>query len=140
MLHSDSLNESGFVEQTIAAFKGRTIHAYHAEGAGGGHAPDIITVVEKANVLPSSTNSTRPYTTGTLEEHFDMLMICHNLSRKIPSDVGLGETRIRGKTMAAEDVLHDLGAISMMSSDSNAMGRCGEVIIRTWNTAHKNKV
>lgn len=140
LLHSDSLNECGFVEQTVKAFNNRTIHAYHAEGAGGGHAPDIISVVEHSNVLPSSTNSTRPYTRNTLDEHIDMLMICHNLSRNIPTDVASAESRIRGKTMAAEDVLHDLGAISMMSSDSHAMGRCGEVIVRTWNTAHKNKV
>ena len=140
LIHTDTLNESGFVEQTIAAFKGRTIHTYHTEGAGGGHAPDIISVVERPNVLPSSTNPTRPYTRNTLDEHLDMLMVCHHLSRAIPEDVAFAESRIRAETIAAEDVLHDLGAISMMSSDSQAMGRCGEVILRTWNTAHKNKV
>ncbi|MCJ1300746.1 Urease [Hypocenomyce scalaris] len=140
LIHTDTLNESGFVEQTIAAFKDRTIHTYHTEGAGGGHAPDIISVVEHSNVLPSSTNPTRPYTRNTLDEHLDMLMVCHHLSRNIPEDVAFAESRIRAETIAAEDVLHDLGAISMMSSDSQAMGRCGEVILRTWNTAHKNKV
>ncbi|KAI1097645.1 Urease, alpha subunit [Jackrogersella minutella] len=140
LIHTDTLNESGYVESTIAAFKGRTIHTYHTEGAGGGHAPDIIRVVEHANVLPSSTNPTRPYTRNTLDEHLDMLMVCHHLSRNIPEDVAFAESRIRAETIAAEDVLHDLGAISMMSSDSQAMGRCGEVILRTWNTAHKNKV
>ncbi|KAF2090896.1 urease [Saccharata proteae CBS 121410] len=140
LIHTDTLNESGFVEQTIAAFKGRAIHTYHTEGAGGGHAPDIISVVEHPNVLPSSTNPTRPYTRNTLDEHLDMLMVCHHLSRNIPEDVAFAESRIRAETIAAEDVLHDLGAISMMSSDSQAMGRCGEVILRTWNTAHKNKV
>ncbi|MCJ1229810.1 Urease [Toensbergia leucococca] len=140
LIHTDTLNESGFVEQTIAAFKDRTIHTYHTEGAGGGHAPDIISVVEHGNVLPSSTNPTRPYTRNTLDEHLDMLMVCHHLSRNIPEDVAFAESRIRAETIAAEDVLHDLGAISMMSSDSQAMGRCGEVILRTWNTAHKNKV
>ncbi|KAK6433501.1 Urease [Oleoguttula sp. CCFEE 5521] len=140
LIHTDTLNESGFVETTVAAFKDRTIHAYHTEGAGGGHAPDIISVVEHANVLPSSTNPTRPYTANTLDEHLDMLMVCHHLSRNIPEDVAFAESRIRAETIAAEDVLHDLGAISMMSSDSQAMGRCGEVILRTWNTAHKNKV
>lgn len=140
LIHTDTLNESGFVEQTIDAFKGRTIHTYHTEGAGGGHAPDIISVVEHSNVLPSSTNPTRPYTRNTLDEHLDMLMVCHHLSRNIPEDVAFAESRIRAETIAAEDVLHDLGAISMMSSDSQAMGRCGEVILRTWNTAHKNKV
>ncbi|KAI0837122.1 urease [Hypoxylon sp. FL0890] len=140
LIHTDTLNESGYVESTIAAFKGRTIHTYHTEGAGGGHAPDIIRVVEHENVLPSSTNPTRPYTRNTLEEHLDMLMVCHHLSRNIPEDVAFAESRIRAETIAAEDVLHDLGAISMMSSDSQAMGRCGEVILRTWNTAHKNKV
>jgi urease len=140
LIHTDTLNESGFVEQTIAAFKDRTIHTYHTEGAGGGHAPDIISVVEHDNVLPSSTNPTRPYTRNTLDEHLDMLMVCHHLSRNIPEDVAFAESRIRAETIAAEDVLHDLGAISMMSSDSQAMGRCGEVILRTWNTAHKNKV
>lgn len=140
LIHTDTLNESGFVEQTIAAFKNRTIHTYHTEGAGGGHAPDIISVVEHDNVLPSSTNPTRPFTRNTLDEHLDMLMVCHHLSRNIPEDVAFAESRIRAETIAAEDVLHDLGAISMMSSDSQAMGRCGEVILRTWNTAHKNKV
>ena len=139
LIHTDTLNESGFVEQTVAAFKGRTIHTYHTEGAGGGHAPDIISVVEQPNVLPSSTNPTRPYTRNTLDEHLDMLMVCHHLSKNIPEDVAFAESRIRAETIAAEDVLHDLGAISMMSSDSQAMGRCGEVILRTWNTAHKNK-
>jgi urease len=140
LIHTDTLNESGFVESTIAAFKNRTIHTYHTEGAGGGHAPDIISVVEKPNVLPSSTNPTRPYTLNTLDEHLDMLMVCHHLSKNIPEDVAFAESRIRAETIAAEDVLHDMGAISMMSSDSQAMGRCGEVILRTWNTAHKNKV
>ncbi|KAI0599860.1 urease [Biscogniauxia sp. FL1348] len=139
LIHTDTLNESGYVESTIAAFKNRTIHTYHTEGAGGGHAPDIISVVEHPNVLPSSTNPTRPYTRNTLDEHLDMLMVCHHLSRDIPEDVAFAESRIRAETIAAEDVLHDLGAISMMSSDSQAMGRCGEVILRTWNTAHKNK-
>lgn len=140
LIHTDTLNESGFVESTLAAIKGRTIHTYHTEGAGGGHAPDIISVVEHPNVLPSSTNPTRPYTRNTLDEHLDMLMVCHHLSKDIPEDVAFAESRIRAETIAAEDVLHDLGAISMMSSDSQAMGRCGEVILRTWNTAHKNKV
>ena len=140
LIHTDTLNESGFVEQTIAAFKGRTIHTYHTEGAGGGHAPDIISVVEHPNVLPSSTNPTRPYTRNTLDEHLDMLMVCHHLSKNIPEDIAFAESRIRAETIAAEDVLHDIGAISMMSSDSQAMGRCGEVILRTWNTAHKNKL
>lgn len=140
LIHTDTLNESGYVESTLAAFKGRTIHTYHTEGAGGGHAPDIISVVEHPNVLPSSTNPTRPYTRNTLDEHLDMLMVCHHLSRDIPEDIAFAESRIRAETIAAEDVLHDLGAISMMSSDSQAMGRCGEVILRTWNTAHKNKV
>ena len=140
LIHTDTLNESGFVEQTIKAFRDRTIHTYHTEGAGGGHAPDIISVVEHPNVLPSSTNPTRPYTHNTLDEHLDMLMVCHHLSRAIPEDVAFAESRIRAETIAAEDVLHDLGAISMMSSDSQAMGRCGEVILRTWNTAHKNKL
>lgn len=140
LIHTDTLNESGYVESTTAAFKNRTIHTYHTEGAGGGHAPDIISVVELDNVLPSSTNPTRPYTRNTLDEHLDMLMVCHHLSKNIPEDVAFAESRIRAETIAAEDVLHDLGAISMMSSDSQAMGRCGEVILRTWNTAHKNKV
>lgn len=139
LIHTDTLNESGFVEASINAFKGRAIHTYHTEGAGGGHAPDIIKVVEHANVLPSSTNPTRPFTRDTLDEHLDMLMVCHHLSKNIPEDVAFAESRIRAETIAAEDVLHDLGAISMMSSDSQAMGRCGEVIMRTWNTAHKNK-
>ena len=140
LIHTDTLNESGFVEQSIAAFKGRTIHTYHTEGAGGGHAPDIISVVEHLNVLPSSTNPTRPFTLNTLDEHLDMLMVCHHLSPKIPEDVSFAESRIRAETIAAEDVLHDIGAISMMSSDSQAMGRIGEVILRTWKTAHKNKL
>jgi len=139
LIHTDTLNESGFVEQTIGAFKGRTIHTYHTEGAGGGHAPDIITVVEHLNVLPSSTNPTRPYTTNTLDEHHDMLMVCHHLNKNIPEDLMFADSRIRAETIAAEDVLHDMGAISMMSSDSQAMGRCGEVILRTWMTASKNK-
>jgi urease len=140
LIHTDTLNESGFVESSVAAFNNRTIHTYHTEGAGGGHAPDIISVVEHPNVLPSSTNPTRPYTRNTLDEHLDMLMVCHHLSKNIPEDVAFAESRIRAETIAAEDVLHDLGAISMMSSDSQAMGRCGEVVLRTWNTAHKNKV
>ena len=139
MIHTDTLNESGFVEDTIAAFKGRTIHAFHTEGAGGGHAPDIIKVAGLANVLPSSTNPTRPYTSNTLDEHLDMLMVCHHLDSSIPEDVAFAESRIRRETIAAEDILHDLGALSMMSSDSQAMGRVGEVIIRTWQTAHKMK-
>src|ERR1700722_5156811 len=138
-LHTDTLNESGFVESTIAAFKGRTIHAFHTEGAGGGHAPDIIKVAGLPNVLPSSTNPTRPYTANTLGEHLDMLMVCHHLDSSIPEDVAFAESRIRKETIAAEDILHDLGALSMMSSDSQAMGRVGEVIIRTWQTAHKMK-
>ena len=139
MIHTDTLNESGFVEDTIAAFKGRTVHAFHTEGAGGGHAPDIIKVAGLANVLPSSTNPTRPYTANTLDEHLDMLMVCHHLDSSIPEDVAFAESRIRKETIAAEDILHDLGALSMMSSDSQAMGRVGEVIIRTWQTAHKMK-
>jgi urease subunit alpha len=139
MIHTDTLNESGFVEDTIAAFKGRTIHAFHTEGAGGGHAPDIIKVAGLPNVLPSSTNPTRPYTANTLDEHLDMLMVCHHLDNAIPEDIAFAESRIRKETIAAEDILHDLGAISMMSSDSQAMGRVGEVIIRTWQTAHKMK-
>jgi urease subunit alpha len=139
MIHTDTLNESGFVEDTVAAFKGRTIHAFHTEGAGGGHAPDIIKVAGLANVLPSSTNPTRPYTANTLDEHLDMLMVCHHLDSSIPEDVAFAESRIRKETIAAEDILHDLGALSMMSSDSQAMGRVGEVIIRTWQTAHKMK-
>src|SRR6476661_7934756 len=140
MIHTDTLNESGFVEDTIAAFKGRTIHAFHTEGAGGGHAPDIIKVAGLQNVLPSSTNPTRPFTVNTLEEHLDMLMVCHHLDANIPEDIAFAESRIRRETIAAEDILHDLGAFSMISSDSQAMGRVGEVIIRTWQTAHKMKV
>ncbi|MEQ9369743.1 MAG: urease subunit alpha [Coleofasciculus chthonoplastes F3-SA18-01] len=139
-IHTDTLNEAGFVENTIAAFKNRAIHTYHTEGAGGGHAPDIIKVCGQANVLPSSTNPTRPYTMNTLEEHLDMLMVCHHLDRGIPEDVAFAESRIRRETIAAEDILHDLGAFSMIASDSQAMGRVGEVIIRTWQTAHKMKV
>ena len=139
MIHTDTLNESGFVEDTIKAFAGRTIHAFHTEGAGGGHAPDIIKVAGLANVLPSSTNPTRPYTINTLDEHLDMLMVCHHLDSAIPEDIAFAESRIRRETIAAEDILHDLGALSMMSSDSQAMGRVGEVIIRTWQTAHKMK-
>ncbi len=138
-IHTDTLNESGFVEDTIAAFKNRAIHTYHTEGAGGGHAPDIIKVCGETNVLPSSTNPTRPYTVNTLEEHLDMLMVCHHLSRSIPEDVAFAESRIRRETIAAEDILHDLGAFSMIASDSQAMGRVGEVILRTWQTAHKMK-
>ena len=139
MIHTDTLNESGFVEDTIRAFQGRTIHAYHTEGAGGGHAPDIIRIAGLPNVLPSSTNPTRPYTSNTLDEHLDMLMVCHHLDSAIPEDVAFAESRIRRETIAAEDILHDLGAISMISSDSRAMGRVGEVVIRTWQTAHKMK-
>jgi len=139
MIHTDTLNESGFVEDTIKAFKGRTIHAFHTEGAGGGHAPDIISVAGLENVLPSSTNPTRPFTKNTLDEHLDMLMVCHHLSSSIPEDLAFAESRIRKETIAAEDILHDLGALSMMSSDSQAMGRVGEVIIRTWQTADKMK-
>jgi urease subunit alpha len=139
-IHTDTLNESGFVEDTIAAFKDRAIHTYHTEGAGGGHAPDIIKVCALSNVLPSSTNPTRPFTLNTLEEHLDMLMVCHHLDKSIPEDVAFAESRIRQETIAAEDILHDLGAFSMISSDSQAMGRVGETIIRTWQTAHKMKV
>jgi urease subunit alpha len=139
-IHTDTLNESGFVEDTLAAFKGRTIHAYHTEGAGGGHAPDIIKACGEPNVLPSSTNPTRPYTVNTLDEHLDMLMVCHHLDPAIPEDVAFAESRIRRETIAAEDILHDLGALSMISSDSQAMGRVGEVITRTWQTAHKMKI
>ncbi|MBF5005061.1 urease subunit alpha [Diaphorobacter caeni] len=138
-IHTDTLNESGFVEDTVAAFKGRTIHTFHTEGAGGGHAPDILKVVGEANVLPSSTNPTRPYTINTLDEHVDMLMVCHHLDPSIAEDLAFAESRIRKETIAAEDILHDLGAISMFSSDSQAMGRVGEVILRTWQTAHKMK-
>ncbi len=139
-IHTDTLNESGFVEDTIAAFKGRVIHTFHSEGAGGGHAPDIIKVCGELNVLPSSTNPTRPYTVNTIDEHLDMLMVCHHLDSRIPEDVAFAESRIRPQTIAAEDILHDLGAFSIMSSDSQAMGRVGEVISRTWQTAHKMKV
>ncbi|TVQ29234.1 MAG: urease subunit alpha, partial [Geminicoccaceae bacterium] len=140
MIHTDTLNESGFVENTIKAFKGRTIHAFHTEGAGGGHAPDIIKVCGEANVLTSSTNPTRPYTVNTVAEHLDMLMVCHHLDSNIPEDVAFAESRIRKETIAAEDILHDMGAFSIIASDSQAMGRVGEVIIRTWQTAHKMKV
>ncbi|MBB4020340.1 urease subunit alpha [Confluentimicrobium naphthalenivorans] len=140
MIHTDTLNESGFVENTIAALKGRTIHAFHTEGAGGGHAPDIIKICGEAHVIPSSTNPTRPYTVNTLEEHLDMLMVCHHLDKAIPEDVAFAESRIRKETIAAEDILHDMGAFSIIASDSQAMGRIGEVIIRTWQTAHKMKV
>jgi urease subunit alpha len=139
-IHTDTLNEAGFVEKTIAAFKNRVIHTYHTEGAGGGHAPDIMKVCGEANVLPSSTNPTRPYTANTLEEHLDMLMVCHHLDRNSPEDVAFAESRIRRETIAAEDILHDLGAFSIIASDSQAMGRVGEVIMRTWQTAHKMKV
>ena len=139
-IHTDTLNEAGFVEDTIAAFKNRVIHTYHTEGAGGGHAPDIIKVCGEANVLPSSTNPTRPYTLNTLDEHLDMLMVCHHLDPNIPEDVSFAESRIRRETIAAEDILHDLGAFSMISSDSQAMGRIGETILRTWQTGHKMKV
>jgi urease subunit alpha len=140
MIHTDTLNESGFVENTLAAIRGRTIHAFHTEGAGGGHAPDIIKVVSQPNVLPSSTNPTMPYTVNTIEEHLDMLMVCHHLDRSIPEDVAFAESRIRRETIAAEDILHDMGAFSIISSDSQAMGRVGEVITRTWQTAHKMKL
>ncbi|PCH53103.1 MAG: urease subunit alpha [Cellvibrionales bacterium] len=139
-IHTDTLNESGFVEDTLAAFKGRAIHTYHTEGAGGGHAPDIIRACGEAHVLPSSTNPTRPYTVNTVDEHLDMLMVCHHLDANIPEDVAFADSRIRRETIAAEDILHDLGAFSMIASDSQAMGRVGEVIIRTWQTAHKMKV
>ena len=139
-IHTDTLNESGFVEDTVAAFKGRTIHSFHTEGAGGGHAPDIMKVVGEPNVLPSSTNPTRPFTVNTIDEHLDMLMVCHHLDASIAEDLAFAESRIRRETIAAEDILHDLGAISMFSSDSQAMGRVGEVIMRTWQTAHKMKV
>ncbi len=140
MIHTDTLNESGFVEDTVAAIKGRTIHAFHTEGAGGGHAPDIIKVCGLPHVIPSSTNPTRPYTVNTLEEHLDMLMVCHHLDRSIPEDVAFAESRIRRETIAAEDILHDMGAFSIIASDSQAMGRVGEVVTRTWQTAHKMKV
>jgi urease subunit alpha len=139
LIHTDTLNESGFVENTISAFKGRTIHAFHTEGAGGGHAPDIIKLCGEANVLPSSTNPTRPFTVNTVDEHLDMLMVCHHLDSRIPEDVAFAESRIRRETIAAEDILHDLGAFSIIASDSQAMGRVGEVIIRTWQTADKMK-
>src|SRR5438067_894527 len=139
-IHTDTLNESGFVETTLKAIAGRTIHTYHTEGAGGGHAPDIIRACGEMNVLPSSTNPTRPYTVNTIDEHLDMLMVCHHLDSAIAEDVAFAESRIRRETIAAEDILHDLGAFSMMSSDSQAMGRVGEVVIRTWQTAHKMKV
>ena len=140
MIHTDTLNESGFVENTVAAMKGRTIHAFHTEGAGGGHAPDIIKVCGEDHVIPSSTNPTRPFTVNTLDEHLDMLMVCHHLDKSIPEDVAFAESRIRRETIAAEDILHDMGAFSIIASDSQAMGRIGEVIIRTWQTAHKMKV
>ena len=140
MIHTDTLNESGFVESTIKAINGRTIHAFHTEGAGGGHAPDIIKVCGEQYVIPSSTNPTRPYTVNTVEEHLDMLMVCHHLDKSIPEDVAFAESRIRKETIAAEDILHDMGAFSIIASDSQAMGRVGEVIIRTWQTAHKMKV
>ena len=139
-IHTDTLNEAGFVEDSIAAFKGRTIHTYHTEGAGGGHAPDIIKVCGQSNVLPSSTNPTRPFTVNTIDEHLDMLMVCHHLNASIPEDLAFAESRIRPETIAAEDILHDLGAFSMMASDSQAMGRVGEVILRTWQTAHKMRI
>lgn len=139
MIHTDTLNESGFVEHTVAAMKGRTIHAFHTEGAGGGHAPDIIKICGDANVLPSSTNPTRPFTVNTLEEHLDMLMVCHHLDKSIPEDIAFAESRIRRETIAAEDILHDMGAFSIIASDSQAMGRVGEVLIRTWQTADKMK-
>ncbi len=140
MIHTDTLNESGFVENTVAAMKGRTIHAFHTEGAGGGHAPDIIKICGQPNVIPSSTNPTRPFTVNTVDEHLDMLMVCHHLDKSIPEDVAFAESRIRRETIAAEDILHDMGAFSIIASDSQAMGRVGEVIIRTWQTAHKMKV
>ena len=139
MIHTDTLNESGFVENTIAAFKNRTIHAFHTEGAGGGHAPDIIKLCGQKNVLPSSTNPTRPYTINTVDEHLDMLMVCHHLDPRVPEDIAFAESRIRKETIAAEDILHDLGAFSIIASDSQAMGRVGEVLIRTWQTADKMK-
>ena len=139
LIHTDTLNESGFVENTMDAFKGRTIHAFHTEGAGGGHAPDIIKVCGLSNVIPSSTNPTRPFTVNTIDEHLDMLMVCHHLSKSIPEDVAFAESRIRRETIAAEDILHDRGAFSIISSDSQAMGRVGEVLIRTWQTADKMK-
>ena len=139
MIHTDTLNESGFVENTVDAFKGRTLHAFHTEGAGGGHAPDIIKICGLPNIIPSSTNPTRPYTVNTIAEHLDMLMVCHHLSPSIPEDIAFAESRIRKETIAAEDILHDIGAFSIISSDSQAMGRVGEVLIRTWQTADKMK-
>ena len=139
MIHTDTLNESGFVEHTVAALKGRTIHAFHTEGAGGGHAPDIIKICGEEHVLPSSTNPTRPFTVNTVDEHLDMLMVCHHLDKSIPEDVAFAESRIRRETIAAEDILHDMGAFSIIASDSQAMGRVGEVLIRTWQTADKMK-
>jgi urease subunit alpha len=139
-IHTDTLNESGFVEDTIAAIAARTIHTYHTEGAGGGHAPDIIRIAGLPHVLPSSTNPTRPFTVNTIDEHLDMLLVCHHLSRSVPEDVASAESRIRPETIAAEDLLRDRGALSMISSDSQAMGRIGEGIVRTWQTAHKMKV
>src|SRR6202035_1665971 len=139
-IHTDTLNEAGFVEDTLAAIAGRPIHTYHTEGAGGGHAPDIIAIAAEPNVLPSSTNPTRPHTRNTVAEHLDMLMVCHHLNPRIPEDLAFAESRIRAGTIAAEDVLHDLGAISMIGSDSQAMGRVGETIIRTWQTAHVMKL
>jgi urease subunit alpha len=139
MIHTDTLNESGFVEHTVKAMKGRTIHAFHTEGAGGGHAPDIIKICGEEHVLPSSTNPTRPFTVNTLEEHLDMLMVCHHLDKSIPEDIAFAESRIRRETIAAEDILHDMGAFSIIASDSQAMGRVGEVLIRTWQTADKMK-
>ena len=139
-IHTDTLNESGFIDDSIAAIKGRAIHSFHTEGAGGGHAPDIISIAGLPNVLPSSTNPTRPFTVNTIDEHLDMLMVCHHLSRDIPEDVAFAESRIRAETIGAEDVFHDRGIISMMSSDSQAMGRIGEAIVRCWQTAHKMKV
>ena len=139
-IHTDTLNEAGYIEDTIKAIKGRTIHSFHTEGAGGGHAPDIIKVCGEPNVLPSSTNPTMPFTVNTMDEHLDMLIVCHHLNPRIPEDVAFAESRIRRETIAAEDILHDMGAISIMSSDSQAMGRVGEVITRTWQTAHKMKL
>jgi len=139
-IHTDTINEAGFLEATVAAIAGRTIHTYHTEGAGGGHAPDIIAIASHANILPSSTNPTRPYTVNTIAEHLDMLMVCHHLNPQVPEDVAFAESRIRPETIAAEDILHDMGVLSMISSDSQAMGRIGEVVTRTWQTAHKMKV
>ena len=139
-IHTDTINEAGFLEATVAAIAGRAIHTYHTEGAGGGHAPDIIAIASHENVLPSSTNPTRPYTVNTIAEHLDMLMVCHHLNPQVPEDVAFAESRIRPETIAAEDILHDMGVLSMLSSDSQAMGRIGEVVLRTWQTAHKMKV